>query len=78
MLIDIDRLKEINDTLGHLAGDKVIRDFADRLKRLIRKIDIIGRFGGDEFMLMLSHNTTRQACVVAERLKKAMKNQLMR
>jgi diguanylate cyclase (GGDEF)-like protein len=73
ILIDLDNLKEINDTLGHLAGDKVIRAFAQRLKRFIRKVDLIGRFGGDEFMVMLSHKTERQACIVAERLKKTMK-----
>jgi len=73
ILIDIDRFKEINDTLGHIAGDKVICEFVKRLKHFVRKIDIIGRFGGDEFMVMLSHKTEKEACVVAERLKKAMK-----
>jgi len=72
MLTDIDALKEINDTLGHLAGDKVIRESANRLKRFVRKIDLIGRFGGDEFMVMLSHKNESQARVVAERLKKSM------
>jgi diguanylate cyclase (GGDEF)-like protein len=73
ILIDIDNLKEINDTLGHLAGDKVICEFVERLKNFVRKIDIIGRFGGDEFMVMLSHKTGKEASVVADRLKKAMK-----
>ncbi|MFC1576377.1 diguanylate cyclase [Candidatus Omnitrophota bacterium] len=77
MLSDIDRFKEINDTLGHLAGDKVIREFANRLKRLTRKIDLIGRFGGDEFMVMLSHKTDDQASVVADRLKKSMKRPIV-
>jgi len=73
ILTDIDNFKKINDTLGHLAGDKVIREFAERLKKFVRKIDLIGRFGGDEFMVMLSHKGANQAEVVAERLKKAMK-----
>jgi len=73
MLVDIDHLKKINDTLGHLAGDRVIREFAGRLKRFIRKIDLIGRFGGDEFMVMLVYKAERQARVVAERLKKTMR-----
>ena len=72
MLTDIDGLKEINDTLGHLAGDRVIRESANRLKRFVRKIDLIGRFGGDEFMVMLSYKNERQARVVAERLAKSM------
>ena len=73
MLMDIDRLKEINDTMGHLAGDKVIREFATRLTQRIRKVDLIGRFGGDEFVIMLSHKSPEEARLVAERLKKAMK-----
>ena len=77
MLMDIDHFKKINDTLGHLAGDNVIREFANRLKRLIRKIDLVGRFGGDEFMVMLLHKTERQARIVAERLMKAMKKPIM-
>lgn len=72
MLTDIDGLKKINDTFGHLAGDKLIREFAERLKHFVRKIDLIGRFGGDEFMIMLSHKSERQARVVVERLKKSM------
>lgn len=77
MLVDIDALKEINDTLGHLAGDTVIREFAKRLKRFVRKIDLIGRFGGDEFMIMLSHKTEQQARVVAERLKRTMEKAII-
>ncbi len=61
MLIDIDNLKEINDTLGHLAGDKMIREFASKLMHFLRKVDIVGRFGGDEFMVMLSHKTGSEA-----------------
>lgn len=77
ILMDIDNFKEINDTLGHLAGDKVIREFAERLKRQMRKIDLIGRFGGDEFMVMLSHKRKEEALVAAERLQKAMKKPII-
>ena len=77
ILIDIDNFKAINDTLGHLAGDKVLRDFTDALKRFMRKIDIVGRFGGDEFMIMLSHKTSKDACIIAERLKKIMKKPII-
>ena len=77
ILMDVDNFKEINDTLGHLTGDKVIREFAARLKKMVRKIDLIGRFGGDEFMIMLSYKTATDACVVAERLKKAMKKPIV-
>ena len=68
ILLDIDNFKEINDTKGHAAGDRVIREFADRIKKLIRKIDLFGRFGGDEFIIMLSHKTEEEAKSVSERL----------
>lgn len=72
ILIDIDNFKEINDSLGHLAGDRVIVDFAKKLKKSVRKIDLIGRFGGDEFMVMLIHKRRQEAEAVVRRLKKAM------
>lgn len=77
ILTDVDKFKHINDTLGHLAGDKVIREFANRLKHLIRRIDLLGRFGGDEFMIMMSHKTVEQGRIVAERLKAEMKKPII-
>ncbi len=54
LLMDLDRFKIINDRHGHLAGDRIIRQFSDILKKLIRETDIICRLGGDEFVVMLS------------------------
>lgn len=53
IFLDLDDFKEINDTLGHLAGDVVLKEFASRLKGSIREFDIPARFGGDEFIVML-------------------------
>jgi diguanylate cyclase (GGDEF)-like protein len=55
IFLDLDDFKEINDTLGHLAGDNVLIEFAARLKASIREYDIPARFGGDEFIVMLPH-----------------------
>lgn len=53
ILIDIDHFKKVNDTLGHQAGDEVIQEIAQKLDTLFRKDDIIGRFGGDEYIVLL-------------------------
>ena len=53
VLIDIDNLKTINDTCGHGVGDEVIRDVSQQLKQIFRRSDIIGRYGGDEFLVLM-------------------------
>jgi len=68
IFMDIDHFKKINDEIGHLAGDAAITEFAGRIKKAIRNIDLLGRFGGDEFMLMMPHKGKKEALIVAERL----------
>ena len=53
MLIDIDHFKKVNDTFGHLAGDQVLQNVAQICRKNLRSIDIIGRYGGEEFVILL-------------------------
>ena len=71
-MINIDLFKRINDTYGHLVGDKVICGLSGELKRLIRKCDIAARWGGDQFALFMPHTTLAQAALMAERLLQHM------
>ncbi|MDA8090513.1 MAG: diguanylate cyclase [Nitrospiraceae bacterium] len=69
IICDVDHFKQINDTLGHAAGDKVLRVTAQTLAGVLRKPDIIGRFGGDEFLLILPQTPLEGAAEFAERLR---------
>lgn len=68
-LLDIDRFKDINDQCGHLAGDMVLREFAQVARDTIRSSDILGRYGGDEFMKILPDTDLKGAVMHAERLR---------
>lgn len=68
-LIDIDRFKEINDKNGHLVGDTILRQFADVTRSSIRDTDLLGRYGGDEFLLILPDTDLKGAVMHAERLR---------
>lgn len=68
-IIDIDHFKLVNDTHGHLAGDRVLRVISDRFKSQLRDGDMIGRFGGEEFAILLPHTSGTEAGRVAERLR---------
>jgi diguanylate cyclase (GGDEF)-like protein len=68
-LVDIDHFKAVNDTHGHLVGDKVLRAVAEALTSQLRDYDRAGRFGGEEFVLLLAQTSESDACRVAERLR---------
>jgi len=70
MVLDIDYFKSINDTHGHDAGDDVLRDFALRIKRSIRGIDLACRCGGEEFVVVMPETDMAVAAMVAERLRR--------
>ncbi len=70
IFLDIDDFKQINDTLGHLKGDKILRQIAAILKQGIRQSDLLCRYGGDEFVVLLSQTPADQAMVLAERLRR--------
>ena len=70
LVLDIDYFKAINDTHGHDAGDDVLRDFALRIKRSIRGIDLACRYGGEEFVIVMPETDMAVAAMVAERLRR--------
>jgi diguanylate cyclase (GGDEF)-like protein/PAS domain S-box-containing protein len=69
LMLDVDGFKKINDTLGHIAGDQVLQKVAARCRSRLRGTDIIGRYGGDEFAVVLPGADQPHACRVAERLR---------
>lgn len=69
LMIDIDRFKQVNDTHGHLAGDRVLSGLADRLQELVGDQEIFGRFGGEEFVVASPDASLFKARALAERLR---------
>ena len=73
LFLDLDRFKDINDSLGHSVGDLLLKEVAERLKKWGREQDTIARLGGDEFLIMLTHlDDFADAAVAAERLSKSL------
>ncbi|MCB1508148.1 MAG: PleD family two-component system response regulator [Hyphomicrobiaceae bacterium] len=69
LLTDIDFFKKVNDTYGHDAGDDVLREFGERLRRSVRGIDMACRFGGEEFVLVMPDTDKAYAMLIAERIR---------
>jgi len=70
LMVDIDHFKRVNDTYGHAAGDVVIKQVAVAVKKNLRSTDIAGRYGGEEFAVLLVDTSADQALFFAERLRK--------
>ena len=75
LMIDIDKFKNVNDSYGHGAGDKVLREVGDRLKTSIRDNDVIARYGGDEIIVILTGASEDQAKDKAEKLRMLIENE---
>lgn len=74
LMIDVDHFKKINDTLGHFAGDSVLKSIADAIQAVLRPYDLFGRFGGDEFIICLPDTDSETADNVAERIRSKIEN----
>jgi diguanylate cyclase (GGDEF)-like protein len=72
MMIDLDGFKEINDTHGHPAGDRYLREITSVIRAELRGADIACRYGGDEFCLLLPHTDLAGARIIAERIRAAV------
>ena len=72
MMMDLDNFKTINDTNGHLVGDRALIDFVKRVSGQLRRPDKLGRFGGEEFVLLLPETPMDEASRVAERIRETI------
>ncbi len=72
VLLDLDHFKEINDRWGHLAGDQVLREVGERLQGGLRSADVVGRYGGEEFLVVLPASGLETGRIVAERLRRSL------
>ncbi|WP_095055359.1 GGDEF domain-containing protein [Pseudomonas sp. Irchel s3b2] len=75
LMLDIDHFKQINDTYGHSAGDDVLKAVAASIKNQLRNVDMVFRFGGEEFLILLSNTSREAAAMVGERLRFAAQAQ---
>ncbi|TRZ98741.1 MAG: diguanylate cyclase [Rhodocyclaceae bacterium] len=77
LMVDIDHFKLVNDNFGHIVGDVCLKAVADVLARQLRTVDLIARFGGEEFLVLLSDTDTTTGKLVAEKLRRALENHVI-
>ncbi|MEE8490090.1 MAG: diguanylate cyclase, partial [Acidimicrobiia bacterium] len=75
LMLDLDGFKRINDTFGHAVGDEVLRHLGDRCRRAVRDIDLVGRYGGEDFCVLLPETDLKTALEVAERIRSSIADQ---
>lgn len=74
IMIDIDKFKSINDTYGHIVGDEVIKKVAETIKKNLSEDEFVGRYGGDEFLVVLPNSNSDKASIVAENIRRDVQN----
>jgi diguanylate cyclase (GGDEF)-like protein len=74
LFIDVDGFKQINDTFGHLVGSRALAEIGQVLRRILRETDVVGRYGGDEFVVVLPETPLNGALVIAERIRKKIED----
>jgi diguanylate cyclase (GGDEF)-like protein len=74
-MLDIDHFKQVNDNFGHPAGDEVLKEICSRLKSVVRPYDAVGRYGGEEFLVVFPETGVEQAQAQAERLRRAIESE---
>lgn len=75
-MLDVDFFKQINDLQGHLQGDRVLQNLVELLKREVRECDLLARYGGDEFAILMPHTELSAACIVTERIRASVQRKL--
>jgi len=78
LMLDVDLFKNLNDTYGHLAGDLILREIAGMIKSSIREIDIAGRYGGEEFVIVLPDTDRTEAFSAADRIRVAVDKEMIK
>ncbi|MDP8234317.1 MAG: GGDEF domain-containing protein [Candidatus Saelkia tenebricola] len=78
LMLDLDKFKSCNDTFGHLVGDVILKETAKIIKQSVREIDIVGRYGGEEFCVFLTETKLKDGIYVAERIRKTVERYTFR
>jgi len=78
MMVDLDHFKKVNDSYGHQVGDQVLQEFAKHCLKTVRNVDLVGRYGGEEFIILLPETDRDTAILIAERLRKSLAEKPMK